>query len=299
MNHGSCVLRLLLAGAALAACMGASEESGEGASSEDSGGGSRWILDDGYDRCEADDNDLDAVLDVETDPECNARRARDDRDRLERDRARALESASLLEKVTDRPSRLAELGAWARRFHGRFRIEGQVESTGGFPRRPITGKISGIAECAGIGDGPGVQCALSATWPIIDSAGVPASFPVILPPSPSEALRTFNPALLVLGIDPKLLEVRVMLVTSDTLTHSWAGVMVADTLEAVRLTACRGLSEVDRPDPRCIHSVQLRPGQDSGTVHMDFLGDPIRIRFVMHRDPDARPEKPMKTRKSR
>jgi hypothetical protein len=290
MNHGSCALRLLLAGAALVACMGASEDSGEG---------SRWILDDGYDRCEADDNDQEAVIALETDPECNARRARDNRNQLERDRARALESARLLEKVTDRPSRLAELEVWASRFHGRFRIEGEIESTGGFPRRPTTGKIRGIAECAGIGDGPGVQCALSATWPIIDSANVPASLPVILPPSPSEALRTFNPAVLVFGIDPKLLEVRVMLVTSDTLTHSWAGVLVADTLDAVRVTPCRELSEVDRLDARCIRSVQLRPGQDSGIIHMDFIGNPLRIRFVMHRDPDAGLEKPLKTRKSR
>lgn len=290
MNHRSCALRLLLAGAALVACLGASEDSGEG---------SRWILDDGYDRCEADDNDPQAILDLETDPECNARRARDLRDQVERVRARALENARSLERITDRPSRLAELGAWAMRFHGRFRIEGEVESTGGFPPRKVTGRISGIADCTGIGVGPGVQCALNATWPVIDTSGAPASFTQILPPSPSEAMRTFNPAMLVFGIDPKLLEVRVMLVTSDTLTHSWAGVMIADTLEAVRLTACRGLSEVDRLDPRCIHSVQLRPGQGSGTVQLDFLGDPIKIRFVMHRDPGARPEKPMKTRKSR
>lgn len=216
-------------------------------------------------------------------------------ERISQERELAVERLEALEKVTDRSLRLAELDVWMRRTHGRFRVEGTVEAR--VPSRvpgvvlTRTGKIVGVADCAGIGEGPGVQCILNATWPVIDSFGGPVR-------SPTDALRTFNPALLVFGIDPKLLEVRAMLVTDDTMTHTWAGLLEESTLTARRIIGCRELSGNGIPDLRCISELQVTAEPDSEVVSLQFRAG-ATFRFAMHRDADARPEKPMKTRKGR
>jgi hypothetical protein len=219
-------------------------------------------------------------------------------------REEALQGAIALEKTTDRAARLAELDAWTQRIHGRFRIEGEVQSQvasgpeAGFATRLRKGRISGVADCAGIGEGPGLQCILNATWPVIDALSMPAGVNMILPRSPTESLRTFGPALLVLGVDRKLLEVTALLVTDDTMTHSWAGQLVGNTLTAGRLTGCPQASGNGVRDTRCLLSLQVTAEPGSDVVSLHFRGGAL-FGLELRRDPQAVPEKPVKTRKVR
>lgn len=211
---------------------------------------------------------------------------------MQRDRA--------LDEVLDeatRTTRVAQIQTWIRRIPDRFRIEGQVERMGAGGL--IKGKISGIADCAPVGEGLGVQCILNATWPVVDAAD--ASFGGLMSgaiprPSPSEALRSFHPALLVLGIDPQLAEVRAVLVTDDSIAHTWAGRLDADTLRAIRLTGCRDIPPPEPQDFRCFQPLELIAEPESRVVTIILRSAGITLRLEMHRDPEAQAKKPMKVR---
>lgn len=220
--------------------------------------------------------------------------------RMSRNEVFELQRAQALEVVLDdatRATRLAETETWIRRIPGRFRIEGRVERMGA--GGPVGGKVSGVADCAGVGEGVGVQCIFNAMWPIIDasfpSAGALMNGP-IPKPSPSEALRSFRPALLVLGLDPALAEVRALLVTDDSIAHTWAGRLTANTLRANRLTGCREFPASDPPDPRCFQPLELIAEPDSDIVTIILRSAGITLRIAMRRDAEARAEKPMKVR---
>lgn len=216
-------------------------------------------------------------------------------ERFARQREIAQAQAEALEKVTDRESRLPELNAWMRRLDGRFRLGGEVKVW--WEGRYLISEVSGVADCAAIGEGPGMQCFFNADWPITDPRkSSRAPFGMIEAPFPTEALRTFNPAVLVLGVDPKLLEVRAMLVTHDTVTHSWAGMVTANKLTAGRVGGCLEAKE-GRPEFRCISRLEITAGPDSDMV-LRFVGS-ANIAFTLHPDPDAEPETPMKTKKFR
>jgi hypothetical protein len=208
---------------------------------------------------------------------------------LQRDRA-------LEEEFDDatRTIKLAELKTWIRRIPGRFRIEGRVEKIG--MGGPIGARVSGVADCASVGEGFGVHCIFNATWPIIDTPVI--SFEALMNgpiprPPPSEALRSYRPALMVLGLDPALAEVRAVLVTDDSIAHTWAGRLNANTLRASRLTGCR---EIQPPDHRCIQPLEIiaEPQSDIITIVLRSAG--ITIKLAMRRDPEARAKKPMKVR---
>lgn len=215
-------------------------------------------------------------------------------ERLEQQRAEALEH--VLDDAA-RATKLAETETWIRRIPGRFRIEGRVERVG--RGGPVGAKVSGVADCARVGEGVGVQCIFNAVWPVID--GSSASFNQLMTgpiptPSPSEAIRTFQPALLVLGLDPTLAEVRALLVTDDSIAHTWAGRVAANTLSATRLTGCRDFPATESPDPRCFQPLELTAEPDSDVVTIVLRIGGITLRIAMRRDAEARAEKKMKVR---
>jgi hypothetical protein len=192
-------------------------------------------------------------------------------------------------------TKLAELKTWIRRIPGRFRIEGRIERMGGGGL--VGAKVSGVADCDSVGQGAGVHCIFNATWPIIDMPFRPANrMGPIQSPSPSEALRSFQPALLVLGLDPQVSEVRALMVTDDSLAHTWAGRLTANTLKANRLTGCRDIPPPDPQDNRCFQPLELiaEPGSEIVTIVTRSVG--VTLKLVMRRDPEARPVKPMKVR---
>jgi hypothetical protein len=193
-------------------------------------------------------------------------------------------------------AKLAELKIWIRRIPGRFRIEGRIERMGGGGL--VGAKVSGVADCDGVGQGGGVRCIFNAMWPLIDAVSRPAGKAAgpIQSPSPSEALRSFRPAVLVLGVDPQVSELRALMVTDDSLAHTWGGRLTANTVKANRLTGCRNIPPPDPQDNRCFQPLELiaEPGREIVTIAMQSVG--VTLKLVMQRDPEARPVKPMKVR---
>ncbi len=183
--------------------------------------------------------------------------------------------------------RLAELDTWLRRIPGRFRIEGRIEAPAGPEGSGVlSGKVTGVADCTGIGDGVGVQCILSATWPTIE-AGV---WPPGAPPPPSEMIRTINPAVLVLGLNRDLLGIHAQMVNADGLSHNWVGQLKQTTASANR---------TNRSLPgRRIQSLQIIAEPDSEVLPIIMRAGALTLTLTMHRDPEARAKKPIKTLRS-
>jgi hypothetical protein len=211
---------------------------------------------------------------------------------VQRDRALEVE----FDEAT-RAIRLAELKTWIKRVPGRFRIEGHVEKMG--RGGLIKGKVSGVADCSSVGEGAGAQCIFNAAWPVIDMPDLPFDSLMsgaIRRPPPSEAIRSFRPALLALGLDPALSEVRAMMVTDDSIAHTWAGRLTANTVKANRLTGCREVQLPDPPDFRCFQPLELvaEPESDIVTIVMRTAG--VTLRLTLRRDPEARAKRPMKVR---
>jgi hypothetical protein len=198
--------------------------------------------------------------------------------------AASQEQEALLDPAV-RAARLADLDAWFRRIPGRFRIDGLIS-------RPecregacesSSGKITGVADCTGIGDGAGVQCVLSADWPTIESGMASVGGPL----PPSEKLRTICPAVLVLGLNLDPPGVRAQMVDAESLSHTWVGKLTGNTLTARRVNGA--LAGHD------IQPLQIIAEPDSEVVTIVLHGGSLTITFTMHRDPTARAEKPIKT----
>jgi hypothetical protein len=179
----------------------------------------------------------------------------------------------------------AELRAFIARLPGRFRIEGFIEQ--GYIEASRS-KISGVADCAGIGTGLGVHCAITASWPVLDMnlARIGAQ------ESPSEVLNTFRPAVLALGVESEGTRARVVLVTADSIANSWSGALDGNTLEAQRLDNCM--------DPRCFRSLTMDADPASGTITLSLPAPRgIVITLAMHPDAQARPGSKVRSLKSR
>jgi hypothetical protein len=182
---------------------------------------------------------------------------------------------------------------------GRFRIEGVIEGdrgynavVGGFV--PQTAKITGVADCRSVGSGLGIDCVINATWPVIDSevAQVGAR------QSRSEALNTFRPAVLVLGVDTGADPpgVRVQLVTADGFAHGWVGTLAGNKMHADhRVSDCL---HVQPPDVRCFTSIEITVEPGIGIVTLGLsTGAGIGISLAMHPDTGAKAERKMKSLK--
>jgi hypothetical protein len=208
-----------------------------------------------------------------------------------------------------RASKNQEHQAWLAHMVGRFRLGGRVESKGmvrlGASGRPSNneqyvytttgGDISGIADCAAVGKGVGVHCIMNATLPVVE---LDIANPWGRPP-PSERVMLFRPAVLVFGINPDTAEIRASMVTDDSIAHTWAGRLEANTLIARRINNCVNPRNLPRPPaPPCFQPLEIVAKPD-GTITMVHTMAGVTIRLNMQREPAARAEKPMKTKKSR
>jgi hypothetical protein len=218
-----------------------------------------------------------------------------------------------------RAAQLRQLDAWLRKLAGRYRIDGTVETPGHVTVQVVgasnamedlsvasvlSGKVHGLADCADVGEGPGIHCVISATWnPIdIDVAKVGDR------PTISEALKTFSPAMLDIGLNRDPPGIRALLVTDDSISHMWAGKVDGDTLIADRLNDCKtptlNQPDDDPPDPRCLQPLQITTGPgDAATIILRTplpelppwaeITDPkprLTITFAMHRDDEVTAE---------
>jgi hypothetical protein len=214
-----------------------------------------------------------------------------------------LRRPEVLDEAT-RASKLAEQAAWLGQVVGRFRIGGQVEKRAVVVGIPTTleGDISGVADCAAVGAGAGVHCVFNATWPVIEpiNPAIPAAVSLSGPPEASERVRLLRPAVLVLGLNPDTAEIRALMVTDDSVAHTWAGRLETHTLTARRLTSCFVSQGVLRGSPPpCFQPLEIVAEPDSGTITMVHRASGVTIRLILNRDPAASAEKPMKSKKVR
>ena len=178
-----------------------------------------------------------------------------------------------------------ELEAFFHRLSGRFRIDGQITQGGG-----LSGQITGVADCAPVGDGLGIHCIIGATWPVIDRRVAEIGDRE----SPSEMLKTFNPAVLVLGLDPDQIRIRALLVTADSFSHGWVGNLTEHTMQARRIGACR------ERDFRCYRRIEITAGpQDDVVTLLLPAAVGINLVFNLHRDQHARSSQKQKSLESR
>jgi hypothetical protein len=213
---------------------------------------------------------------------------------LERSQQEAQELAEKeAEELKDpavRARKFAELEAWLRRIPGRFRIEGLIEKPEfRFEAQAYTvvdGKVTGVADCRAIGEGVGVHCILNATWPIIESGVAPVAGHPPPPPPPSEMLRTFSPAMLLIGMSQDPPGIQAEMVNADSLSHVWAGKLVEDTATAKRLN--RSMFS------RSLHPLQIVAPPDSDEVTIVLRSGLVTLTLAMRRDDEAKADAPVK-----
>jgi hypothetical protein len=221
----------------------------------------------------------------------------------------AQERAESLDPDT-RAQRISEVETWLRRLPGRYRIEGRVvggvpienETLGGtqmpsFDMRPVTGPIKGVADCSAIGEGVGVHCIINASWPKIEYERIPdyySGMPFVAPSvnlTPSERVDTMRPAMVVLGLDADLPGIRLMLIAADSMAQSWTG-----RLEGASATT-RHPESCGKAGCYTHFEITAEPGDVVSFVF--HAGQAITVDLTMHRDPDAKTDKPLKPLKAR
>ena len=187
-----------------------------------------------------------------------------------------------LQDETIRAARIAALDAWLRRLVGHFRIEGRIAYEPSGPSE----KVTGVADCASVGESAGVQCIFNATWHNIEEEHAQVG----LPPPPSEMLQTFNPAMLLIGLNKDPPSIRALMVNADSLAHIWVGKLDGNTVRAARLNRCMS--------GRCIRSLEIIAEPEGKTVTF-VLHTIVTLTLTMVRDPEARAKKPLKPLPSR
>jgi hypothetical protein len=189
----------------------------------------------------------------------------------------------------------AEQAQWLARLVGRFRIGGRVE------RGILHGDVSGVADCAAVGAGAGVQCFINAAWNTIEPiAPLSALQRMMMPPPASEQVMILRPAVVVLGLNPDTAEIRALMVTDDSVAHTWAGRLDGDTLTARRTTTCfvsqtRGIFGASSPP--CFRPLEISAEPDSDVVTMVHRAAGVTIRLSLYRDLAASADKPMKSKR--
>jgi hypothetical protein len=210
-----------------------------------------------------------------------------------------VEQEATMDEAT-RAQRVEELDTWLRRLPGRYRIKGEarlgLESS----------SVAGVADCSAVGDGPGVNCIINATWSLLGGGG-----PMNTRPSAMEYLNTMRPSVLVFGLSLDPPRVVSLMVMGDSVVLDWSGRLKEDTLVQVADHRC-----TDRCIP--IFNVIAAAGSEQVTFEMslrrasggleglmnslnelDDFNDGSGITFRMERDPNARAEKPLRALSSR
>ena len=210
--------------------------------------------------------------------------------RREREALQVEQEASMDEAT--RALRLQELDAWLRRLPGRYRIKGEVR----FGQE--SGSVDGVADCSGVGDGPGVNCIINAKWPLLGNSN-----PMNVRPSATEYLNTMRPSVLVFGMSLYPPRVITQMVMGDSVVLDWSGSLEEDTLNQAADHRCTD---------RCVGEFNVTAAAASEPVTFEMLlfnpdyarfdrPDTLEnhITFRMERDPEARAEKPLRALRAR
>lgn len=202
----------------------------------------------------------------------------------------AEEDRIALRDPAERARRFAELEAILQRIPGRYRIEGRIERPTGLWEK-TGGDIKGIADCAAVGGGIGLNCIINASWPVVDEAtgSAPPGPGEAIPSKPaSEQLDVMRPAVLVVGLTVDPPGLRAMMVTADTMAFNWVGYLQDGGVNLTRPDRCW-------TDVRCYRTFRLDAEPDGSKVSFELKAGPYTLSFELHPDPGAKPTQPMKT----
>lgn len=118
----------------------------------------------------------------------------------------------------------AEIDAWLRRLVGRFRYEGFYAVVVPSPAPPPPIPVKGMADCIGIGGGPGLQCVVNALWDDERWGGKRFA------KWGGGWVTSDSPALLLYGIDPLASKVSYLQVDHRGIAQDGSGLLNGDTL---------------------------------------------------------------------
>jgi hypothetical protein len=133
-----------------------------------------------------------------------------------------------------------EIEVWLTRLVGRYQVEGLVEVVYDYegypdhrcaplppdpaqqddpppPAVPYCSTVSGLADCVGIGTGPGVQCVLGITWKDIREVEPEGVFNL------PGGIPNLAPAMMLFGLAPDQLQVNYLLVDNKGLPEGGLG----------------------------------------------------------------------------
>lgn len=149
------------------------------------------------------------------------------------------QSVDPADSAATREAKIAELGAWLKRLVGRFHYEGTLDIA---DSPSSERRARGVGDCIGIGDGPGVHCVINVTWPEMKW------------PAGRDGVRPLAPAMILYGIDPESLGIRVLQVDGRSIAVSALSVLKGDTLafttpciNEARIPACRRITRIYIP----------------------------------------------------
>jgi hypothetical protein len=205
------------------------------------------------------------------------------------DAQRALDPAA-------RAAKQAELEAFLRQLVGRFRYDGELKlnwgttyseipeqgCSGGYCK--LTKAAQGLADCVGIGDGPGVQCVTHIPWPRFQWPSLVTEIDGV-----SGDMKWWGPyldgAMTLYGIDPDKLGIRFLLVDGQSIAFTELGVLKDRTLTFE--TVCVPPSG-KRLAGDCLKKFQIRTLAD-GRIEMTYdlswgPGHIAEYRFSLQRE---------------
>ena len=182
------------------------------------------------------------------------------------ERQRANTAAEVEQNVAVDSGQLVELGAWLQRLVGQYRIDGEVDQAVGISDREVgvtyrsSRRVSGEADCRGIGEGAGIHCVINVEWQPISMRGASSV------PAGSERF-TLRPAVLLFGIDSAAQGIHVLQVDERSIAIGALGLLSGDTLQLK--TTC-GLNITQ---PICERRVRItaRPARDLVKIEISIF----------------------------
>jgi hypothetical protein len=194
-------------------------------------------------------------------------------------RQRADRAVGVAKSAAEGSGRISDFGVWLERLVGRYEIDGNVDQAVGFSKVQVgvsihvNRKVSGAADCRGIGEGAGVHCVINVEWQPISWLDAPSML------APSESF-TMRPAVLLFGIDAAASGIHVLQVDGRSIAISALGTLSGDTLQME--TNCGAYV----PGARCERLVRItaKPASDLIQMEIAIFGSPL-FTFNLRREP--------------
>jgi hypothetical protein len=203
-------------------------------------------------------------------------------------RARAAIEAEKRVDPDVRAAKLAELDAFMRQLVGRFRFDGNVRVLSATSHSCIEGSTcfvthnaQGVGDCAGFGNGPGVQCIIHVPWPRFfrplmgdDEINWPGPY--------------LDTAMILYGIDPGELAVRFQIVDGQSRAYTNLGTLKDNILTFEKRWSCA------YAECRRIFQVRIRPDRNYLEMQYETWEGVLqfgRYQFTLHREPEPSPDR--------